>query len=734
MATTVVESIVQPDESAIKAHLVILFAPLREEYPGGLVEICYGSTAPNQAAYFNLHDDGLTGAASFAAARNRAGENIYIGVNPRKPSTSTRHRASDSDVEIAVWQFADIDKAESLQSLGRNLRPLPPFFTIDSGTVPHRRPHLYWRLSEPVWNMAPWTERQSGIAAALGGDAVINPSRIMRLAGTVNFPPQHKLQRGYAVERTTLKTQFEDERDPVSPEEIAAAFPPRVTETVTPSISAGQTTLSTMRPTRIHDLIEACRSGSEWHNHMIRLVGHLAAIGRTSAEILALADHITLPGYSSDQTYREMLTALQSARSKWALPEPDDVPVEDEEKKREEAARDLEVVDAFDFDEADIPVRPWLVPGALLAGYTHMLAAPGGSGKSLFTLQFAIALATGTQWGSFTPRRRYKSLVVNVEDDIDEQRRRLSAAARVMGIDPTTLRGWIYLVDGSQGIVVAGHDPVKRSLVMMPVAAKLRTFIEKNEIDVLWADPFAETFEGDENDNSEVKWAMKIWRDEIARPTKAAVYLVHHTTKYAANGAGDANVIRGAGAIVNSTRISATLMPMTGEEATALGVDQQDRHLYVRYDDAKANQSLKTNSARWFSKETVELTNGKGLQEPDEVGALVPWSPPDAFEGLSLASINMVLDKIEEGLVDEDGVLTGVRYTSSTRGGSKASGRWVGGLFMEFLGMKEAQAKKVIATWIATGVLVEQNYHCPKQRSERNGLFAPYDKRPGADG
>lgn len=727
----------QPDEGAIKEHLETLFAPLRDEYPSGLIELCHGSDKPNKATYFNLRPDGIEEATAWAASRSRAGENVYVGVNPRKPTTDLRSRASDDDVQIAIWQFADIDKAEALEGLGRKLRALLPTFSVDTGTIPHRRPHLYWQLEEPVGNMAEWTQRQRGIAAALGGDAVINPSRIMRLAGTVNFPAQHKVQRGYRVEVVGIRTQFDDERDPVTPGAVLMAFPVPANDISDYSgnlPAPGQSTLSAMRPTRVHDLLEACRSGHEWHNNMIRLVAHLAALGRTNAEIIGLADHITLSGYTVDQTMREMASALQSARTKWALPEPVDAPVEQEEAAREEAARPLEVVDAFDFEEADIPVRPWLVPGALLAGYTHMLAAPGGSGKSLFTLQLACALAAGIEWGGFAPRKRYRSIVVNVEDDIHEQRRRLSAAARVMGLDPRTLRGWIYLVDASQGIVVAGRDPNKGSLVTTPVTEKLRSFITENSIDVLWADPFAETFEGDENDNSEVKWAMKIWRDEIARQTKAAVYLVHHTTKYAANGAGDANVIRGAGAIVNSTRISATLMPMTADEATAIGIDQSERHLFVRYDDAKSNQSLKTNTAKWFRKESVELTNGTGFEEPDEVGALVPWTPPNAFDGISTASINMALDRIDEGIIDSDGVVTGVRYTSSTRGGSRESGRWAGGLLMEMLGTTEAQAKKMLASWVKTGVLVEQNYHCPEQRRERNGLFAPYDKRPGMEG
>ena len=51
------------------------------------------------------------------------------------------------------------------------------------------------------------------------------------------------------------------------------------------------------------------------------------------------------------------------------------------------------------------------------------------------------------------------------------------------------------------------------------------------------ADPFAETFEGDENSNSEVKFVGILWR-EVARKTKAAMWLVHHTKKYAGSMAG----------------------------------------------------------------------------------------------------------------------------------------------------------------------------------------------------
>lgn len=302
----------------------------------------------------------------------------------------------------------------------------------------------------------------------------------------------------------------------------------------------------------------------------------------------------------------------------------------------------LATVEAFAFKEADIPPRPWIIPGIMLAGYTHMLAAPGGSGKSLFTLQLAIALGTGTAWGEMEPRRPCRTLVINVEDDLDEQRRRLSAARRVMQPDMWDLEGMIHLAVDAENIIIARSDPNRKTVVATPIVETLCRFITENAIDVLIVDPFAETFEGDENSNSEVKWAMKIWRDQIAKPTGCAVYLVHHTTKHAGGGAGDADIVRGAGAIVNSTRIAATLMPMTADEAEAAGINPADRYLYVRYDDAKANQSLKTGKARWFEKITVTLVNATADIPADEVGALQPWRLPGPFDGITVTHLKRV--------------------------------------------------------------------------------------------
>ncbi len=57
---------------------------------------------------------------------------------------------------------------------------------------------------------------------------------------------------------------------------------------------------------------------------------------------------------------------------------------------------------------------------------------------------------------------------------------------------------------------------------------------------------------------------------------------------------------------------------MSTRDAERHGVSEENRHLFVRLDDAKANVALITDRARWFRREGVTIANG------DEVGVLVP--------------------------------------------------------------------------------------------------------------
>lgn len=380
----------------------------------------------------------------------------------------------------------------------------------------------------------------------------------------------------------------------------------------------------------------------------------------------------------------------------------------------------IEFVDAFDFKETDIPLRPWLVPGALMSGCTHILAAPGGTGKSLFTLQFAIMLARGTAWGHWKPKRKCRVMIINAEDDVDEQRRRLSAARTVMEIPSDEPTSGILIAKNPSSILTAHMDEKVKRPVATPLVGELVEMIRYHQIDAIIVDPFAETFEGDENSNNDAKWAMKVWRDDIARATGCAVYLVHHTTKNAGDKAGSADAIRGAGALVNSARMASTLFVMTEGEAEPLGVKTEERYRYVRYDDAKANASLIGNR-HWFEKISVVIQNGQDgdSQGGDEVGALKPWSP-SGMDDLSEEQINAILKAVGDRFVDEDGVCTDLPFSPTKRGGSK---RWIGFLIMDVAGVEESRAKTMFTTLKDRGVLVVAEYMDEDHGRPAMGVF-----------
>lgn len=530
---TVVHPVIEPNADAIKAHLLALFSPAMEEYPRGLIEIAHGPDQPNQASYFGFNDDALDRAVDFAIFCNRRGENVYVGANPRKPTTSLKGRASDSDVEIAFFNFADIDDADASERVRSGL-PLKPSMVVLTGTMPHNRPHLYWQLEEPVGNLDAWRTSQQGIAQSLGGDlVVINPSRIMRLAGTVNYPKQHKLEKGYRMELTTLRTEFASERPPVTPALISQAYPVRVTNSVAPVVIEGQTTLSAMRGTRVADLINACRADDQWHINMVRLVGHMANVGRSDAEILGLSAFLTLPGYTVEQTMREMLAALRGARSKWNLPEPQDT-VEQEEAEREDGSATFTLLDMDELEA--LPPPTWLIDGLVTDHGLTVAYGPPGAGKSFIVLDMALRIAYGMDWHGRTTQRVGVLYVAG-------------EGARGLG---KRIKGWrkTHFHEGEDAPFLL--LPVAVQLLDVPQRAKLLRTIEAAkaragfDIGLVVIDTVSRAIAGQDENGQEAMSNFVGACGEIQAATGGALVGVHHSGKDIERGMRGSTVLLGA--------------------------------------------------------------------------------------------------------------------------------------------------------------------------------------------
>lgn len=423
--------------------------------------------------------------------------------------------------------------------------------------------------------------------------------------------------------------------------------------------------------------------------------------------------------YAMAQWADKVAVAAQEPLEQKASPEPEPEP----------AARvaGIPLQSAFPINEKAIPPRDWIIPGLLLKRYLSVLVAPPGSGKSLLTLQLAIAVAVGKSWAGWTVRAPKKVLVINAEDDMDEMRRRLFAAARTMGVKQSELEGRVFLAEAPESIVIAKADSKTKTVVRTPLLEDLVHTIIENGIEVGIVDPFAETFEGDENSNSEIKWAGILWR-EVARRTSASVLLVHHTKKYASAMAGDADASRGGGALIGTARIIATLFAMTEDEAGIMNVAPEDRTKYVRFDDAKANLSLITGQAKWFEKKSVTLDNATGFAPGDEVGVLAPWEPPGMLDGVSVHVIGQILDTIDRGMMDDEGLPTGQHFTAAATGTGRD--RWAGLVLTRLLGCEEKRAKQILNEWIKNEVLETFDYDDPVARKPRKGCRSVLNNRP----
>jgi hypothetical protein len=336
-----------------------------------------------------------------------------------------------------------------------------------------------------------------------------------------------------------------------------------------------------------------------------------------------------------------------------------------------------------------------------------------------------LAFADGQPWANWRPRGALRVMIINSEDDLNEMTRRFVAAGRLMEFDEESVADKIVLIENPQDIVIAKLKPSTKILIRTPLFDQLVAAIRQHGVDWLVVDPFAETFEGDENDNSQLKWAGILWR-EVARATNVAIMLVHHTKKYATGMAGDVDAARGASALIGVARIVSTLFPMSTTEAEAMGVKADDRPDFLRYDDAKANLNRKSPFAKWFKKQTITLDNARpDLDLPaDEVGALVPWKPAGLMDGISDGDITRFMNRLDQGLLDAHGAPTGEFYTLSTRKQSEHEmNRWLGELVMQFFKINETKrAADMIKAW-RTAIpprLIETEYWSPRARKSRN--------------
>lgn len=710
-----------PDTATIAAHLRHITRRWGELDQPVVLEVVF-LTADDVAKVKNVarfaHDEtGIAMAADHVAAMNRYGVNAYAVVNPVDATHPLlpESRASKQDIVASFFHWADADSAEAAENIKNFVGPKCTFYVL-TGTQPCVRPHVYWELDEPTRNLAAWEATQRAIAATLKTDrSVVDPPRIMRIGGSVNWPKPQKLAKGYAPEVTTLRIYDADERPPVESERMARAF----AASAQPASSLQQTTgtpgaLFHIDTGEIHgktaadyaDILRRARTDGEKHGGVRDLTSSLAGMGVSRAMAEAIVRE-ACPVWD-----KGVEALIDTAYAKFFRP--NDLPAFD---ALPDAATPTD--EAFPtpydfFDDSALEPRQWLYARHYLRKFVSVLASAGGIGKTSMQIVEALALCTGRPLLGETVHEPCKVWLINLEDPMDEMQRRILAAMKFYGIKPEEVRGKLFVNAGrdfSINFAVQTREGITPNKALVAYLIKR---IPELGIGATFIDPFVGAHMINENDNMAVNAVVAEIR-KVADLTNSAIGLVHHIRK--SNGE-EATIdsVRGAVSLIGAARAARIVNRVSVESAASLGIDAKTAVGLFRVDDGKANLAPPAVNAVYRRMEGVQIANG------DWVGVAAPFKLPDEWGGMDDETVNEMLRMIDLGIADPDG---NEEYYSLR---PQDKDRWVGTVILTYPfdnpehAKNLGQAKKILQTWQNNGLLEEFEYRSVKQRKDRKGV------------
>ena len=672
------------------------------------------TTGSTNAARFRL--DQINEAVEHAEAMNKAKANIYMCINPVDPISpiSAGKAAKDTDIMAAFYCFADADTKGAMENI---MSFAGPKFTmsVKTGTTPFARGHAYWELEEPCQNMDAWKEVQKSIAASLQTDAaVINPSRIMRVAGTVSWPNKKKQEKGYVPELVTMRTEFKTDRDPQPFERLMRAFPKKEVPNnqVGLEIDLGQQAMDRQLTA------QSILAGDDWHNNIIRLVASYVSKGLSDEEIHAITDSFTMSGYSVDDTRQEVQQAIDGARDKGWTPKPDpaveriqqqnqalNIATEPTETYTEEATEQNWPTPYEMFDALTLPRREWIYGYDYIKKYISVTASAGGIGKTSAIIVEALSIATGKPLLGVNVKEQTNVWIINLEDPISEMQMRTIAAMQHYNIKPEEIKGRLFM-DGEDTMQITLAAESRDGLITNDdMLAAMTRKIKENNIGAVILDPFVSAHLVNENNNGSIQAVVAMLR-KLARDTNSSVQLVHHIRK--GNG-DDATIdsVRGAGSLIGAARAARVINRITPEDAMALGVDEHEALGIFRVDDGKANLAPPSDKAVYRRMQSVEIANG------EHVGVATEFKLPDLFDGVTADNARNVQKLVSEAEANQTPYKANVQAK-----------QYVGHAVAEELKLDmdkpgdKAKVKAIVKQWMKTNVLKAAEM---------------YDKRQGRD-
>lgn len=260
----------------------------------------------------------------------------------------------------------------------------------------------------------------------------------------------------------------------------------------------------------------------------------------------------------------------------------------------------------FDLDAGRIdgflsppPARRWLLKDLLPLGVVGLLAAGGGTGKTILMLQLAVAVAAGIKFLGITVDEPGGVLVLAGEDERDELHRRLFRIVYALrqssdwtSYNEALLRKRLFIVSrvgmDNRLTRIGADGEIERTSVGAQIAA-VAALMPSCVLIVL--DPVSRFRGGEENSNDHATRFVEAV-EALRGATGANVLLPHHVTKDGMRAGAErlsADGLRGASALLDGVRWAAAMGTMSKDAAPDYGIDPAEAGNYVRLDAVKNN-------------------------------------------------------------------------------------------------------------------------------------------------
>jgi len=679
-----------PDTAAIRSDLQYMTARWSELGRPCVFEVrAFKENAQPQIAKFA--PDWLDESVDWIETMNALGYNIYAVRNPIRHDVTGS--AKDTDILAAFFLWADCDDPAAAGNVHRFDGPKWSAAVV-TGNVPSVRVHTYWQLKEPCTDMAAWRDMQITIAHHFASDpSVVNPSRIMRVGGTVAYPDSKKQARGYIREVTTIRTRYDEERAPVTMDQMGRVFGERqpARQASHPhaafDIDVGHKSVLDRKRIAIQAL-----SGEAWNIAVFKLVGSYARKGLSDDEIHSLTAPLTLAGYTVDQTRGEVQDMINRTRRNPNFSDSAPVHAEQAMTAAVEAAPKIAPFKTWKpINALMLPPRDFVYGKHYIRKFASVTVAPGGLGKSTLVLAECIAIATGRDILGIQPKARERVVYFNAEDPLEEVQRRVLALCQHHNIAQSELVDWLYLASGRETeLILAVGDAGN---IVESVFELIEAYASDIKPAVFAFDPLANMTESPETNDVFRRLGKRLSR--MADAHNCSIEIVHHTRKLNGKEA-EVEDSRGGGALIGAVRAGRVLNPMTADEAAKAGIETHIDHFRIEA-AGKNNLSRPSPHATWLRRVSIDLPNG------DSVASIEPWKWPDAFEGVNVEHACKIQRE--------------VAAMKDPPRANPQSAAWVGHVIGRVLGMDvrdKSDKSRIIAmvkSWLKTGVLKQIYVH-----------------------